>query len=77
MNQKIEEVLRKNEYHIQDGGDGIFVCLKYEPSTIEEEWIEEEAKKFYDDVNWCPDPESHGEEFYAVLNCFYPVQRGY
>jgi hypothetical protein len=80
VNEKIENYLRQDQYRIEDGGDGIFVVLNYEPTKAEQSKIVDTAKLFYGDVQWCPDPESHEDEnieddvVYAVLNCFYPVQ---
>lgn len=76
MIEKIEKTFREGKYKIQDGGDGTFFCLEYEPSENEEKKIFKSAQMFFDDVQWCPDPDSHGKQFYAVLNCFYPVERG-
>ena len=75
MIEKIEKTLREGEFEIQDGGDGMFYCLKYEPSKHEEKTIWETAQLFFKDVQWCPSPETHGDEFWAVLNCFGPVER--
>ena len=74
MNEKIETLLEKGQYWIEDGGDGMFVCLKYIPTMESQIELWETAQRFYEDVQWCPEPESHvknGEEAAAVLNCFY------
>ena len=73
MNEKIENDLREGHFKIDDGGDGIFICLDYVPSKNEQKQLFKIASDFYDDVQWCPDPSSHDAE--AVLNCFYPVSR--
>jgi hypothetical protein len=81
MNEKIEECLRDEHYHIEDAGDGIFICLDYEPGKEEQRELIKTASKFYEDVQWCPDPSSHfldineSEEAVSVLNCFYPISR--
>ncbi len=75
MNEKIEKTLRSGMYWLEDAGDGVFVVMGYEPSREEQKQIYEAAICFYGDVQWCPDPSSHGENAAAVLNCFYPVHR--
>ena len=78
MIEKIESLLRGGQYWIEDGGDGIFICLNYLPSGEEQYELWKVACRFFDDVQWCPEPESHrsaGVEAEAVLNCFYPVER--
>jgi hypothetical protein len=72
MNEKIENELRKEHYRIEDGGDGIFLIMQYEPSLQEQRAIVKMANLFYDDVQFCPSPDTHGEDAVAVLNCFYP-----
>ena len=80
MIEKIESQLRKGQYWIEDDGDGIFICLCYVPSETEQEEIWTTACYFFDDVQWCPEPEGHtsagGVDAEAVLNCFYRVERG-
>ena len=47
-----------------------FLCFKYPAEKIRP-FEGELVKRFEDmgyDVSWCPEPESHGEEFEAVLN---------
>lgn len=74
MNEKIEELLRKGQYRIEDGGDGIFVCLDYIPNNTEQKELYATASRFYEDVSWCPEPDSHNGAS-AVLNCFYPIEK--
>ncbi len=74
MNEKIERTLRKEQYRIEDGGDGILIVLQYQPSKNEEIEIYNIAKLFYYDVQWCLEPKPHGDDAVAVLNCFYPVK---
>ena len=78
MIEKIEKLLEKRQYWIEDGGDGIFICLRYVPVAEEQKELWKTAQIFFDDVQWCPEPEGHmnaGAEAAAVLNCFYPVER--
>lgn len=79
---KYEEVKKiaeeyDNEVVIQSAQEGVdvrnaeyfFLCFR---SAIKIKPFEDEIlKRFEDagyDVSWCPEPESHGEEFGAVLN---------
>ncbi len=79
---KYEEVKKiaeeyDNEVVIQSAQEGVdvrnaeyfFLCFRYPAIKIKP--FEELLKRFEDagyDVSWCPEPESHGEEFEAVLN---------
>ena len=78
MIEKIEKLLRDEQYWIEDGGDGIFICLRYVPDEATQKELWKTAQMFFDDVQWCPEPFLHtkdGEEAEAILNCFYPVGR--
>ncbi len=80
MNEKIERELKESEYRIDDAGDGIFLVIFYQPTEAEEKKIVDVAELFFQDVQWCPEPELHISsdrvEPTAVLNCFYPIERG-
>lgn len=67
--------LRKRKYRKESAGEGVFFVLKYMPTKKEERELVREAKQKFEDVQWCPDPELHGSDAVAVLNCFYPRQR--
>jgi hypothetical protein len=78
MNEAIENCLRKKQFRIEDAGDGMFFVLFYEPSPEEQSEIMKTAQKYYTDVQWCPDADSHAkeaEDVFAVLNCFYPARK--
>jgi len=75
---EIKEILDNMnlEYRIEDAGDNsifiIFKDRKIENSSVSSK-IVNICEKYYYDVRWCPDPESHefpSEIVYAVLNCF-------
>jgi len=62
-------------HRAEDAGEGVFIVMKQQlPRRLEKEVVTE-ARKHFMDVQWCPDPDSHGRDAYAVLNCFYPVRR--
>lgn len=61
------------EFELQDAGDGVFLCLFYEPDESAEEYLFNFCSEHFEEVSWCPDPESHGDKVIAVLNCFYGV----
>ncbi|MEF8880025.1 MAG: hypothetical protein V5A64_06520 [Candidatus Thermoplasmatota archaeon] len=60
------------EFSIEEGGDGFFVILQQTIDSKYEKKIKKHFEKYFKDVSWCPDPDSHGKEAIAVLNCFYP-----
>jgi hypothetical protein len=59
------------DYELQDAGDGVFLCLFYQPDENAEQYLVDFASEHFDEVAWCPEPETHGENVFAVLNCFY------
>lgn len=61
------------DFELQDAGDGVFLCLYYEPDENAEKYLVDFCSQHFEEVSFCPDPESHGEKVLAVLNCFYEV----
>lgn len=77
-NSKVKKMIDWNElgliegedYELQDAGDGVFLCLFYQPDKTTENYLVDLALKHFEDVSWCPEPETHGENVFVVLNCF-------
>jgi len=58
------------DYELQDAGDGVFLCLFYQPDEYAEEYLINFVSEHFNEVAWCPEPETHGKNVIAVLNCF-------
>ena len=70
--QLIVFLMSHHNIKVEDGGDGgIFVIFFNDPSW-DEKRIHKQATALFEDVQWCPEPESHSEKAVVVLNCFYP-----
>ena len=58
-------------HRIEDAGDGVFIVFTEPVAQEAEKYYVDWARARYEDVQWCPDPDSHGDDAFAVLNCFY------
>jgi len=56
---------------VQPAGDGVFICFKNANNEVEK--LANTARDFFNDVQFCPEPDLHGN-YEAVLNCFYPIK---